>query len=87
MSEEDGKKFLENIISIIKSTNKGAFYICFYRLGIDKILNACNVKQLKWRNLVIWHKNNHNLSNSDYMSLYEPIVYGWVENHQFFGDA
>lgn len=84
MSEADGKRFLKAIVENIKEFNDGAFYICFYRLWIDKILNACNDSNLQWRNLIIWHKNNHNLSNSDYMSLYEPIVYGWVNKHVFF---
>jgi DNA modification methylase len=25
------------------------------------------------------------LSNSDYMSMYEPMFYGWVNNHKFYG--
>ena len=25
------------------------------------------------------------LSNSDYMSRYEPIFYGWVKDHNFYG--
>jgi len=86
MSEEDGKIFLKKIVENIKEFTDGAFYICFYRLWIDKILNACNENSLQWRNLIIWHKNNHNLSNSDYMSLYEPIIYGWNWKHNFYGE-
>lgn len=32
------------------------------------------------------NKGNHTLSNSDYMSKYEPIVYGWFNEHNFYGD-
>ena len=40
---------------------------------------------LKYRSLIIWNKQNHTLSNSDYMSKYEPIFYGWVYEHNFYG--
>ena len=51
---------------------------------------------LRIRNVVIWRKNNITLSNSDYKSLYEPVIvgwaddydpifYGWNEDHLFYG--
>lgn len=39
----------------------------------------------QYKALIIWNKGNHTLSNSDYMSKYEPIVYGWFNNHKFYG--
>lgn len=63
----------------------GAYYICFYRLGIDYVLRALDSIGNKYRALIIWDKGNHTLSNSDYMSKYEPIVYGWINNHNFYG--
>jgi len=36
--------------------------------------------------IIIWDKGNHTLSNSDYMSKYEPIVYGWFNDHLFYGN-
>lgn len=56
-------------------------YITFYRLGIDKLFTALGRANLRWRNLVIWRKNNHNLSNSDYKSMYEPMVVGWDDDY------
>ena len=52
---------------------------------------------MKWRNLIIWQKGHLTLSNSDYKSTYEPIIYGWVddylpivygwnEEHRFYGE-
>jgi len=41
---------------------------------------------MTYKALIIWSKGNHTLSNSDYMSKYEPIVYGWVKEHKFYGD-
>jgi DNA modification methylase len=85
MSEEDGNDFLDAINSVITSKVDGAFYITFYRLGINKYFASMDRTGLKCRSLVIWDKGNHTLSNSDYMSMYEPMFYGWVNNHKFYG--
>ena len=85
MSETEGNDFLDAINSIILSKVDGAFYITFYRLGINKYFASMDRTGLKCRSLVIWDKGNHTLSNSDYMSMYEPMFYGWVNNHKFFG--
>lgn len=78
--------FLSRIALVIKEYVAGAFYICFYRLGIEKIINALQQNDLQYRSLIIWHKNNHSLSNSDYQNIYDPIIYGWNEKHDFYGE-
>lgn len=85
MSDADGDDFLDSINSIIKIKVDGAFYITFYRLGINKYFASLDRTGLQCRSLVIWDKGNHTLSNSDYMSMYEPMFYGWVNNHKFYG--
>lgn len=85
MSKEDGDKFIYNIFEVISAFNKGAYYVCFYRLGLDYIFRALDKMQNKYKALIIWDKGNHTLSNSDYMSRYEPIVYGWFNEHKFYG--
>ena len=85
MSETEGNDFLDAINSVILSKVDGAFYITFYRLGINKYFASMDRTGLKCRSLIIWDKGNHTLSNSDYMSMYEPMFYGWVNNHKFFG--
>lgn len=85
MSNKEGDNFLDSINSNILSFCKGAFYVFFYRLGIDKYFLSMNRTGLKYRSLIIWNKQNHTLSNSDYMSKYEPIFYGWVDEHKFYG--
>ena len=79
--------FLDKFMENIKANTKGAFYICFYRLGIDWILNSVKRVGLQRRGLICRYKNNRNLSNSDYNSIYEPIVYGWVDDHNFYGET
>jgi DNA modification methylase len=49
------------------------------------MFEALNRNKLQTRALIIWKKNNFNLSNSDYKSFYEPMFYGWVKDHKFYG--
>lgn len=85
LDDAEAGLFLAKIPLIIKRHIKGSYYICFYRLGIEKIINALKLNGLNYHSQIIWHKNNHNLSNSDYQNIYEPIIYGWNKEHNFYG--
>lgn len=85
MSREDGDQFIGDIVSNIKMFNDGAYYICFYRLGMDYVLRALDLNKLKYRAMIVWYKKGGTLSNSDYKSNYEPIFYGWINEHKFYG--
>jgi DNA modification methylase len=85
MSREDGDTFMSDIVCNIKLFNEGAFYISFYRLGMDYVHRALDVQNLKCRAVIVWFKKGGTLSNSDYKSNYEPIFYGWVNEHKFYG--
>lgn len=86
MSREDGDEFISSIMDAIQDYVIGGYYICFYRLGLDYVFRALDKAKMAYKALIIWDKGNHTLSNSDYMSKYEPIVYGWVRDHNFYGD-
>lgn len=86
MTRKDGDNFILKIFENIQKFNKGAYYVCFYRLGLDYIFRALDKLDNQYKALIIWNKGNHTLSNSDYMSKYEPIVYGWFDSHLFYGD-
>lgn len=86
MSREEGDKFILKIFTQIMNYNRGAYYVCFYRLGLDYIFRALDTLNNQYKALIIWNKGNHTLSNSDYMSRYEPIIYGWFKEHNFYGD-
>ena len=86
MSQTEAADFFDAINAIIYTYCLGAFYITFYRLGIGEYWKSLERTNLKVRSLIIWDKGNHTLSNSDYMSKYEPIFYGWTgNNHNFYG--
>lgn len=86
LSQSEAADFFDAINSVIYAYCVGAFYITFYRLGIGEYWKSLERTNLKVRSLIIWDKGNHTLSNSDYMSKYEPIFYGWTgDNHKFYG--
>lgn len=86
MSQNEAEDFFDAINAVIYAYCVGAFYITFYRLGIGEYWKSLERTNLKIRSLIIWNKGNHTLSNSDYMSKYEPIFYGWTgDNHNFYG--
>jgi len=85
MSQEDGDKFLFDVVENIKKFSRGAYYISFYRLGLDGLFKAVRDNGLKYKALIVWYKKGGTLSNSDYKSNYEPIVYGWIKDHEFHG--
>lgn len=39
------------------------------------------------RHMLIWAKNNHVLGRCDYNYKHEPILYGWVKRHKFYGNG
>jgi len=39
------------------------------------------------RHMIIWSKNNHVLGRCDYNYKHEPILYGWLEKHKFYGNG
>jgi DNA modification methylase len=86
MTREQGDDFCLKIFEMIRDYCIGSYYVCFYRLGLDYIFRALDALKNKYKALIIWNKGNHTLSNSDYMSKYEPIVYGWFNEHNFYGD-
>lgn len=84
LSKEDFDKFLDDRMTNARMFLNGAFYITFYRLWIDIILNACNRNSFERRNMICRYKPNYNLSNSDYKSIYEPIIYWRNGDHNFY---
>lgn len=37
------------------------------------------------RHMIIWSKNNHVLGRCDYNYKHEPILFGWLDKHNFYG--
>lgn len=78
MSDDDFEKFLQKIFGLAKEFIKdgASFYVFYKELGrgvfITSILNA----GLKFKQELIWVKNQLVLGGSNYQSMYEPCLYG-----------
>jgi len=76
LNEDDFTHFMGGALSNLFIYNKGAWYICFAYSELHLLLNSLIEAGYKWKNIIIWMKNQATLSNMDYKSRYEPIVYG-----------
>ena len=90
MSDENFKEFLYNhFVSISLFSKKGAVsYIFQPDKQIHNFLNAFIDAGNKYSGLLIWNKNNMVMSQGDYHSKHETIIYGWKEGsaHNWYND-
>lgn len=86
-TDVDFLDFIKTICSniFISLNKKNAWYICFAQSELQLLLNGIIQSGNKWKSIVIWMKNQANLSNMDYKSRYEPIVYG-QSGGAFYGE-
>ena len=85
LSEDDFKDFMSAVLSNLFLFNNGAWYICFAYSELHLLLNSLVAAGYKWKNIIIWMKNQAALSNMDYKSRYEPIIYG-QKGGNFYGE-
>jgi DNA modification methylase len=85
LSEDDFKNFMSAVLSNLFLFNNGAWYICFAYSELHLLLNSLVDAGYKWKNIIIWMKNQAALSNMDYKSRYEPIIYG-QKGGNFYGE-
>lgn len=64
-----------------------SYYICSAELGIMAMAMAMEKAGIPHRHTLIWNKNNHVLGRSDYNYKHEPILYGWLNKHRFYGNG
>jgi site-specific DNA-methyltransferase (adenine-specific) len=66
---------------------KSSYYITAPQGG-DLLLMMMKTMQkadIPLRHMLIWVKNNHVLGRTDYNYKHEPILFGWVNTHNFYG--
>ena len=85
LNEDDFKEFMSGVLSNLFLFNKGAWYICFAYSELHLLMNSLIEAGYKWKNIIIWMKNQATLSNMDYKSRYEPILYG-QKGGNFYGE-
>ncbi len=69
-------------------TDRASFYVT--GPGGTLIFELANVlAECGWepRHSLVWNKNTHVLSRSDYNYKHETILYGWFDRHDFYGQG
>jgi DNA modification methylase len=73
----------------IKTCLKGgaSYYITGPQGGDLLLLLLQSIKETGFtlKHMLIWKKNNHVLGRCDYHYKHEPIIYGWINDHKFYG--
>ena len=85
LQETDLLDFCDRFIKQLINCKPKAWYICFSQTEIDILLSSMRLNNLSWKNVIVWLKNQANLSPNDYKHRYEPIVYG-QSGSSFYGE-
>lgn len=68
--------------------DKASYYITAPQGGDLLMMMMMMMKAgLTLRHMLIWVKNNHVLGRTDYNYKHEPILFGWVNGHNFYGNG
>jgi DNA modification methylase len=83
-SKSEFNDFITSILSVIKIYCVGGYYICFSSSTLDELLSPLVNTGIGWKSIIIWNKNQSPMGGGHFRRKYEPIVYGYFENH-FYG--
>lgn len=90
LSLYDIKTFILEAFCRIKDIlNEVSSYYITAPQGGDLLMMMESMKNagIPFRHCLIWVKNNHVLGRTDYNYKHEPILYGWVNTHKFYGNG
>ena len=83
-TKEEFKLFIDSALDRIKENVTGGWYICFASTTIDELLIPLVEKDMKWKSLIVWNKNQSPMGGGHFRKKYEPIAYGYFNNN-FYG--
>jgi DNA modification methylase len=83
-NSDDFNVFISDIVSNIKEYCVGGWYICFASSTLHELLVPLISKNMKWKSIIIWNKNQSPMGGGHFRKKYEPIVYGYFNNF-FYG--
>ena len=84
MDKGEFKDFMLSVLSVIKTYCVGGYYICFSSSTLDELLMPLVETGIGWKSIIIWNKNQSPMGGGHFRRKYEPIAYGYFENH-FYG--
>ena len=77
-------QFICLVLDSIKKYCVGGWYICFASKTLNELLTPLVEKEMKWKSLIIWNKNQSPMGVGHFRKKYEPIAYGYFNNF-FYG--
>lgn len=90
MNLEDTSNFIYKAFVNLRMSlaDKSSYYIAAPQ-GVDLLMMMMMMQKagLTLRHMLIWVKNNHVLGRTDYNYKHEPILFGWVNTHEFYGNG
>ena len=69
-------------------SKEGTYYITAPQGGdLLMMMMMMQKADIPLRHMLIWVKNNHVLGRTDYNYKHEPILFGWIDKHHFYGNG
>ena len=69
-------------------SERGTYYITSPQGGeLLMMMMMMQKAEIPLRHMLIWVKNNHVLGRTDYNYKHEPILFGWIDRHDFYGNG
>lgn len=84
--DRDYQEFFSNFLKLVPLADYNTVYVAMSDQTLLKLSQALIASGIKISQYLIWVKNNHVLSRTDYAYRHEFIVYGWKDKHKFYGD-
>lgn len=87
MTLEETEQFIYDCFVNLRLSlaDKSSYYITAPQGGDLLMMMMMMTKAgLPLRHMLIWVKNNHVLGRTDYNYKHEPILFGWVDTHNFY---
>lgn len=86
VDEKEIQKFWFDAFSNMKTVyqQKASYYIFGPQIQ-GMIMMMMKKAEMPYRHVIIWVKNNHVLGRCDYNYKHEPMFFGWINTHEFYG--
>ena len=84
-SIKDYNAFFTGFLKQINFSDYNAYYIFMGNKEFATLIEGAKQCNLYQGAILVWVKNNHVLSRSDYNPQHELILYGWKNHHKFYG--
>jgi len=81
----DPTPFFQSLIESAPLATYNSIYIFMSFFAMDQLKAAGAAAGLTFHQWLIWYKNNHSMTRTDYKYIHDYIYYGWLGKHKFYG--